>query len=75
MNTIDSDGYPLMHLFVQERQELRVAYRKLLLEYNVLYSNLETLNSTLEILLTTYGSERREQFLHATLEAAGTVRR
>jgi parallel beta-helix repeat protein len=43
----NTDHYPLMHPFVVETEEIRVAYRNLLSQYNQMYSDLETLNSTL----------------------------
>jgi len=53
--TIDEnnqDKYPLMYPFVPEMEEIRIAYRNLLLEYYEILSDLDTLNSTLHKLLS-----------------------
>lgn len=47
----DQDDYPLMYPFVPEMEEIRIAYRNLLLKYAELYSDFEALNSTLNKLL------------------------
>lgn len=40
------DGYPLMHPFVPEMEEIRIAYRNLLLKYDELQEQIDLLNST-----------------------------
>lgn len=42
----NTDRYPLMHPFVLETEEIRVAYRNLLLKYNDLVNDFKSLNST-----------------------------
>jgi parallel beta-helix repeat protein len=41
------DNYPLMHPFVSEMEEMRIAYRSLLLRHIEMQSDLNALNSTL----------------------------
>jgi parallel beta-helix repeat protein len=48
------DRYPLMYLFVQETEEIRTKYRKLLLEYDDLHLDFKSLNSTLNAFLMNF---------------------
>jgi parallel beta-helix repeat protein len=48
------DRYPLMYPFVQETEEIRTAYRRLLLEYDDLRSGFKSLNLTLNALLMNF---------------------
>jgi parallel beta-helix repeat protein len=59
------DRYPLMHLFVPEMEEIRIAYRNLLLKYDELQGQIDLLNSTcknlqesISNLISTFNSTR-----------------
>jgi len=47
----NQDNYPLMDLFVPEKDEIRIAYRNLLLKHSELLSDFATLNLTCQELL------------------------
>jgi parallel beta-helix repeat protein len=59
------DRYPLMHPFVPEMEEIRIAYRNLLLKYDELQEQIDLLNSTcknlqesISNLISTFNSTR-----------------
>lgn len=59
------DRYPLMHPFVPEMEEIRIAYRNLLLKYDELQGQIDLLNSTckklqesISNLISTFNSTR-----------------
>jgi parallel beta-helix repeat protein len=42
----NQDNYPLLHSFIPEMEEIRMAYRSLLIKYAEIHSDLNALNST-----------------------------
>jgi parallel beta-helix repeat protein len=57
----NTDRYPLMYPFVPETEEMRIAYRNLLLKYNDLINDFKSLNSTYYQLLNDH-SELASKF-------------